>query len=175
MLPSEDFLQRLFLRAQDPQAAIWIYRDVRVDDRSDLIAYPPLAPAALTAAEIALGFAFPPLLHALYTRIGNGHFGPGYGLLSLDTDALPSTYEAVVPAYLQQRQHDPKWPEQLLLICDWGCAIYSCVDCRQPHAPVLRYDPNILTKRKPITAALRPESPSLQQWLQDWLDDRLDF
>jgi len=39
---------------------------------------------AVNAAEQAVGFPFPCLLRRLWTEVGNGGFGPGYGLLGLE-------------------------------------------------------------------------------------------
>jgi hypothetical protein len=41
---------------------------------------PPASVAEVDAAEATLGFAIPPLLRRLYTEVGNGGFGPDYGL-----------------------------------------------------------------------------------------------
>lgn len=43
----------------------------------------PVDAATLTRAEAALGFRLPPLLADLYLHIGDGGFGPEYGLLPL--------------------------------------------------------------------------------------------
>jgi hypothetical protein len=53
--------------------------------------FKPAKEVEIAAAERALGFGFPPLLRKLYLEIGNGGFGPGYGLQSVrsaDTDQL---------------------------------------------------------------------------------------
>lgn len=55
------------------------------------------------------------------------------------------------------------WPEKLLIICDWGCNIYSCLDCSQPECPVLRNDTNISFRTFAV------EAPSLHEWLEAWL------
>jgi hypothetical protein len=41
---------------------------------------PPVSSAAIAEAEIRLGFNLPVLLRELYQCVGNGRFGPGYGL-----------------------------------------------------------------------------------------------
>lgn len=45
-------------------------------------AFPPVSEDQLQATEAALGFSFPLVLRTLYTRLANGGFGPGAGLLS---------------------------------------------------------------------------------------------
>jgi hypothetical protein len=71
-------------------------------------------------------------------EIGNGGFGPGYGLIGL-TNGAPDDQDKTAPAiYDWFRGGDPhdaswEWPAGLLPICHWGCAILSCVDCADPN------------------------------------------
>ena len=67
------------------------------------------------------------------------------------------------------------WPTALLPICHWGCAIYSCVDCTRPEAPVVRFDPNGHELGEPWEGAFRPEASSLEMWLRRWLAGTLPF
>ena len=50
------------------------------------------------------------------------------------------------------------------MMCDWGCNIYSCVDCSRPELPVLRNDNNVSWSTFPI------EDPSLHAWLRRAVD-----
>lgn len=43
-------------------------------------AYPPASEEQLRATETSLGFLLPPVLHALYSEVANGGFGPGGGI-----------------------------------------------------------------------------------------------
>ncbi|MDT0474571.1 SMI1/KNR4 family protein [Streptomyces sp. DSM 41014] len=127
------------------------------------------APTA-ARAEAALGFALPPLLADLYLRIGDGGFGPEYGLLPL-LDSPPAGEPAVVTQYLANRESarkdpDRPWPEEILPISHWGCAMYACVDCRTPEATVLLHEPNAVAARD----AWYVDAPSLAEWLHAWLD-----
>ena len=100
---------------------------------------PPLEADARSRAERALGFPLPALLAALYAKIGNGGYGPGYGLLGVAGGATDDRGYDAVELYALYRQPDPDdpswaWPEGLPPLCHWGCAIYGCVDCtREPH------------------------------------------
>ncbi|WP_416959832.1 SMI1/KNR4 family protein [Streptomyces sp. Agncl-13] len=130
----------------------------------------PVDEATVTRAEAALGFRLPPLLAALYTRIGDGGFGPEYGLLPL-LDNPPAGEPAAVTQYLANRasgHQDPDWPwpEGILPISHWGCAMYACVDCRSPQATVLLYEPNA----DEADHAWYVDAPSLTDWLRSWLD-----
>lgn len=128
----------------------------------------PLSEAALGEAEVRLGFALPPLLRELYQHVGNGRFGPGHGLLSLDD--LGDGELSAVNLYLGMHQEDPaqplwKWPTGLLAFCDWGCNIYSCVDCINPPNAVLTYE----YVQGPMVSSFAPTRNSLESWLRDWL------
>ncbi|MFC8514321.1 SMI1/KNR4 family protein [Streptomyces sp. NPDC057257] len=128
----------------------------------------PVDAATLARAEAALGFPLPPLLAELYLRIGDGGFGPEYGLLPL-LDSPPAGEPAAVVQYLTNRAdalQDPEWPwpEGVLPISHWGCAMYACVDCHTPEAPVLLFEPNA----GQADHAWYVDAPSLTDWLHTW-------
>lgn len=113
----------------------------------------PVEADTLTRAEAALGFHLPPLLADLYLRIGDGGFGPEYGLLPL-LDSPPSGEPAAVVQYLANRKSSRKdpdwpWPEGVLPISHWGCAMYACVDCHSPQAPFSSSSPTPVTATTP--------------------------
>ncbi|MEU5098934.1 SMI1/KNR4 family protein [Streptomyces sp. NPDC020996] len=130
----------------------------------------PVDAATLTRAEAALGFPLPPLLADLYLRIRDGGFGPEYGLLPL-LDGPPAGEPAAVVQYLANRADARKnpdwpWPEGVLPISHWGCAMYACVDCHSPQAPVLLFEPNA----DDADHAWFIDAPSLTEWLRAWVD-----
>ncbi|GGR98165.1 SMI1/KNR4 family protein [Streptomyces humidus] len=130
----------------------------------------PVDEAVLVQAEAALGFPLPALLADLYLRIGDGGFGPEYGLLPL-SDHSQAGEPTAVSQYLANREsgrQDPDWawPEGVLPIAHRGCAMYACVDCRSPQASVLLFEPN---PGDPDHAWF-VDAPSLAEWLSAWLD-----
>jgi hypothetical protein len=107
----------------------------------------PASMQELADAESSLGFTIPALLNAIYREVGNGGFGPGYGLLGLKggaTNEHGHDAVALFDLYSQPAPNDPswRWPDGLLPICGWGCAIYSCVDCKAESNPIIIFDPN---------------------------------
>jgi hypothetical protein len=135
-------------------------------------AYRPLSETDLNEAERQLGFALPDLLRKIYCEVGDGGFGPGYGFYRLleGTDEFPD--ETVVQLYTSFRELDPEdpswsWPEKLLPLLDWGCAIRSCVHCSDPTLPVFRFDPN-----SGSIAVFSTEGYSFENWLEAWLDGK---
>jgi hypothetical protein len=134
---------------------------------------PALTTAQLKEAEAKLGFPLPPTLRLLYTRVGNGGFGPGYGLMGVLDGATDDQGETLDAWYARERQLEPDaagwcWPERLLPLCTHGCAIYSCVDAASPEERVLRFDPYDAEEEGAYEACLSLEGSSLREWLADW-------
>jgi hypothetical protein len=128
--------------------------------------YPRATPDEIALTEAELGFHLPPLLRRVYV-IANGGIGPGYGLLPVGEgdDTLAALYRSFVDSAHAPKPGEPgfdqyPWPEKLLPICDWGCAIWSCLDCRSDDGPV-------------VTAsngeAFVSTGHSLGSWLAAWL------
>jgi hypothetical protein len=142
----------------------------------------PVTKDDVAQAEIQLGFELPAFLRRVYLEVGDGGFGPGYGLFPLNT-SNPSI-DSLVTAYLAMRsmsqedidehwadeQEKPVlWPEQVLMLCDWGCNIYSCLDCSSPNLPIFRMDSNVSFVEWAV------EASSFQHWLEMWVDGKLLF
>ncbi len=144
---------------------------------------PPVSISDFEAAEKELGFQLPPLLRDIYTQVGNGGFGPGYGflkLLSLDQDKSTAAFtgedDSIVEVYQEHLLWNSRrklrknsldyWPHGVINLCNWGCNIYSCLDCTKPETPVLLFDPNQDRKKDIWTI----ESESFYDWLMNWLE-----
>ncbi len=133
--------------------------------------------AQLAQAEAALGFTLPPLLKELYGFVGNGGFGPAYGLLGIPGGATNEDGYDCVRLYLGLRtptEGDPhwSWPEKLLPVGHLGCGMYACVDCSSPDGVVVWFEPNPHVDGEPWDDAFVPLAPSLCAWLEAWLDGR---
>ena len=131
---------------------------------------PPLeraAPAAVEAAEHRLGALLPRLLRRLYLEVGNGGFGPGYGILGLDGGFTDDLGHNALEASDYFRDEFPD--VRLLALCTWGCAIYSLVELATPDAFMWGFDPN----GAPDERALYRQSITLPDWLERWIDGRL--
>jgi hypothetical protein len=123
--------------------------------------------------ERRLGFALPPLLKRLYLDIGNGGFGPGYGLVGL-TNGMPDDTGKTAPATYEVFRSDCSeepnwnWPHGLFPICHWGCAILSCVDCTDPNFQMRIFDPNVHHEGSDWADSFFLESPSFHSWIEAW-------
>lgn len=127
---------------------------------------PPLEKASagvLSEAERILGRPLPALLRRLYSEVGNGGFGPGYGVLGVfgghrddaghDAISLHQSWELPRPF--------------LLPICHWGCGIYSFIDLSTPAGAMWAYDPNPVPHDQ-LDNALVPQQKTFATWLEQW-------
>lgn len=146
-------------------------------------ALPPVSENDLVQAEAQLGFVLPSLLRSVYREVGNGGFGPGYGLFPLNKqDAFSDAENDLVTAYLGMRsmtqkdideywEEEPEkpvlWPEQVLIICDWGCNSYTCLDCASSALPLFHMDAN-----ESLGMWAIEEPPTFPLWLQSWIDGK---
>ncbi|MBF9070730.1 SMI1/KNR4 family protein [Streptacidiphilus fuscans] len=126
-------------------------------------------PARVTDQEIAdvesqLGFGLPQLLSLLYRDVANGGFGPEYTLLPLTGEGrtVLSEYGGLRAASFEC------WPHGVLPILDWGCGMYAAVDCLDPAAGVLLFEPN--AGPDDWAEAWFLDSLSLAVWLTAWLE-----
>ena len=133
----------------------------------------------IKSAEQQLGFALHPLLARLYRDVADGGFGPDYKLMPLFGPG-----ESVVGKYLAKREAAvgpkqpsepgdvvsdwPRWPEGVVPILPWGCAMYACVDCFDQDGQVLLFEPNAYLYG-PGAECWFLDSASLQAWLETWL------
>ncbi|MFJ8627873.1 hypothetical protein ACIRD3_34250 [Kitasatospora sp. NPDC093550] len=91
----------------------------------DRHAPPPAPHEAVAEAERVIGFAFPPLLRRLYTEVSNGGFGPLDGVLPVDVGQRD---EHIAESY----EHGPDPTGAVVPLYDWGCAMWSLIDFRDP-------------------------------------------
>lgn len=141
------------------------FTDLGYDSRSRLITSNP---AAVSSDEMRLGFALPSLLKRIYAEVGNGGFGPGYGLIGLTNGAPDDTGRTNPAIYEEFRSSDElNWPNGLLPICHWGCAIVSCIDCTDPNFRMRIFDPNVRDKGG-WSDCFFEETAAFSTWIRDW-------
>jgi len=107
------------------------------------VPHPLAAEGLIRDARRRLGFEIPKLLEDCYLKIGNGGFGPGYGLIGLegghasDFGSLVSTFEQLKS---DQEGEGGAWPKGMLPFNEWGSNIFSCVDCVSDGASVYTFE-----------------------------------
>jgi hypothetical protein len=135
-------------------------------DNPRLATCPPASPDDIAETEAQLGFALPPFLRRVYETVTNG-IGPGYGLLivgygegTLATEYRSRVDSTYVPERVEPGYDQHPWPERLLPICDWGCAAWSCLDCRSNDGPIVT-----ASEGRPFANT----GHTLRSWLSAWL------
>jgi hypothetical protein len=177
-MPASDqaFVQRLRERNADRGRAT----DGGIHPRKPL---PQVAAKALQAAERAIGLKLPELLRAIYLKVGNGGFGPEYGIVGikggakLDGYTLETCYQMMLK--LEKENAVWRWPERLLPVANYGCGMWSCVDCDYQKLPMVLWDPNNLDAdldgaeaRLNWGNAFWDQGLSLRTWLKGWLAEK---
>jgi SMI1 / KNR4 family (SUKH-1) len=133
---------------------------------------PACAPA--TASDVAsfealVEVRLPRFYVRLLTEVGNGGFGPGFGIIGIppngyfDDDLRASDLAA---AYVSGRQCDERaWrtPRGLIHLCNWGCGTFSYVDALSEDGAVVTDE--FVRDRIEYTET----APSLAPWLSDWV------
>lgn len=114
--------------------------------------------------ESQLKFPLPPLVRALYTEVGDGGYGPGYGVIELIR---------LVSGRIHMNQETSvewKWPERMVEFVNWGCHYFSGIDCSKASCPVYFFNHDLGVGDITLTDCLKLEEDSLENWLEAWLD-----
>ncbi len=130
--------------------------------RGTSLPYATASAEVVEEAERRLGFRIPALLKACYVRVGNGGFGPGYGIIGVEGGSV-SDHGNLVETHgvLKQDQESEgrAWPGGLLPFCEWGCNIFSCVDCSDLRHPVYTFQ----------DFAVGPQAYALDKFFELWM------
>ncbi|MBN2292697.1 MAG: SMI1/KNR4 family protein [Pirellulales bacterium] len=136
----------------------------KVLEQSPQLSYDKAPKDLVEKAELRLGFPIPPILFECYTKIANGGFGPGYGLIGLEGGAT-SDYGTIVETYHQlksdQESEGNEWKAGLLPFCGWGCNIFSCVDCNHEDFYVWQFEDFMVS----------PLNFNIEQFFHMWISD----
>ncbi len=152
-----------------------------VDSAAWVRPIPEIAPVAtladVDAAEAALGFPIPPLLRRLYTEVGNGRWGPSYGLEGIPTGGRKPDSNDLVGFYQQctapERALEApvvEWPRGLVVLIGKGCVDYEVCDFLRPPYAVHLLSGDTWDPERPVVEALTLVAPSLADRLDAWLD-----
>jgi hypothetical protein len=111
----------------------------------------PATSAVIEAGERAIGCALHPLHRRLLQEVGNGGFGPGDGLIGLPGGTLDGQGRSII-----ELRDLLSLPLPVVPLCDWGCAILSCIDCETGA---------VLTSEQD----LKDTGQEFHAWLEDWV------
>jgi hypothetical protein len=120
---------------------------------------PPAPPEVVSRSESALGFPLHPFHRRLLTEVANGGFGPGDGLIGLPGGRLDDAGRSIIElrSALWSGPKAAGLPAKVLALCDWGDAIWSCLD---------EETGNVLTLDE---SGLMDAERSLCSWFADWV------
>ena len=157
-----DLWARLREVAFDPTRATDMHADNHVIPLYRHVANDPLPVSALARAEARLRFALPQSLRELYTQVGDGNFGAGYGILPLLGGRYASTASSVVETYLAWRAGE--WPRDYLPFCYHGCTVYSVIDLNTGRIGIT--DTEVYEAGADSSEFLFWQKDSLSDWLE---------
>lgn len=141
----------------------------------------PTTVKELQVVEKDLGFDLPDLLKAIYSQVGNGGFGPQYGIVGIKCAPGPITLEACYRKMMKLDKENAiwRWPQHLLPLADFGCGMWCCIDCNSQRHPLFLWDPNDLDEglsgaeaRLNWGSAFWDQGLTLRTWLEGWLDEK---
>ncbi len=125
----DEIFEKIKKRANNPKH----YCDMVSGEPSVLV---PAIELQVLAVEKRLGFKLPDFLRRLYLEIGNGGFGPGYGLIPAaeggKADVFGQTIAEVYEAFTNPG-NELIIPDKMLPVLTWGCGIYTLIDCMDPN------------------------------------------
>jgi SMI1 / KNR4 family (SUKH-1) len=113
----------------------------------------PFAPASedvIKEAESELGFRIPELLRLCYLHVGNGGFGPGYGVFGLkggfkgDCGTLVDEYRCLKEVLVSKG----KGSKTVLPFCEFGDNMNACVDYADAKHVVYSFDQGRIWREK---------------------------
>ena len=133
---------------------------------------------AIEAVEEALGCPLPPLLRRVFLEVANGGFGPRSGDIlgapGYQGPAYRRGWDDLLDVHRVFRSGPgPHVPRHMLWLYDWGCGIWSLVDCSRPQGLMWVWDPNGAERPSPGNS-LFCQGISLAEWLAAWLQGRLE-
>jgi hypothetical protein len=178
--PSVDpFINEILQRALDPRRAT--YMREKIPSMFNSVPFegpgPRLSNEELLDVESRNGFLFPSRFRQLLTEVGDGGYGPGHGMLPIIARQVgrrgPSAFDLYRAYYGAQDEPGWSWPEGLLPLGDWGCLIFSCLDCSSSAGRIVRvsvgnFDPE--EGGDLFRDHAKEEAASLDEWLSKWLN-----
>lgn len=117
-------------------------REGRPSDYPNKLPLPePVSEEAIAEAEQVISYPLPPLLRRIYREIANGGLGPFGGIEGLpgghisDADDMLTVYQSCRQAVIEPGEQAPP-PEGVLFFCNFGCGMWTLLDCRHPQGQI---------------------------------------
>lgn len=136
--------------------------------------FPVASGSDVDTLERDLGFTVPSFYRDLLTKVGNGGYGPGYGLAGASNGASQEGHYVadLYKTFRAPRNEDPLWVwlEKLLPAAHMGCGMYWCVDCGENGGAIVWFEPNPHEDGQPWDDLLIPLADSMSSWFNRWLE-----
>ena len=149
----------------------------------------PIDPKTLAKIERALGVKLPADYRAVLLQVGNGGFGPDYGLAPLTLESLAGIPGKPLPdpkrpfplkerfSVLDAKGKRRRFPipkgtsvhDGAVMLTDIGCGYFTFLIVKGPKKGEVWADYTAAMEDAVIT----PVAPSFREWLEGWLDDAL--
>ena len=159
----------------DLQRAVWGRQAVAASNNRQKRSppFPPANSQQLERTEALIGFPLPEILRRIYLEVGNGGFGPEYGLLGIEGGADDGAGCTMVQKWFDARQDTllhPRLkklrPDYRLLPCIYcGCTVYLCLSGEFPEGPMWVYDQGARSRAKKFEVQTCTFSGILRLWL----------
>ncbi|WP_326655968.1 SMI1/KNR4 family protein [Streptomyces anthocyanicus] len=131
----------------------------------------PVGPDVIEEVEEAIGFPLPSLLKRLYLEAANGGFGPEEGILGAPGGEWNGDWSDIIDIHNAiQDDEDDTTPPYFVWIYEWGCGIWSLIDCRDPSGPMWAWDPNDGIENAAFSTGM-----NFTQWMTRALSGILDI
>lgn len=130
--------------------------------------YAVVSEAEVAKAEAAIGFPIPNLLRRIYLEVSNGIGGFPYRIVGLEggcegkVGTLVDEYRDLKAGF-EYFGRGSEWKPGTLPFCDWGCTIWSCVDCTDPSLSVSTCE----------DCELSPEGYTLHDFFRMWVKGKV--
>jgi hypothetical protein len=95
----------------------------------------------------------------LLTEVGNGGFGPGYGLIGLPGGApgVDGHFLVEFSRLLLLEPGASSLPGPIVVLWDWGCGVWACIDCETGAVLTIAED------------GLKDSGQTICAWFEDWV------
>jgi hypothetical protein len=164
-----DWIERLKIIAHDPERAVTAWTDPKATDANGNkylpTANPPATLEEIREFESKSGLTLPEDIRRVYLEVGNGQFGPAYGLDKLDR--MLEDFQRLINDNSYLESYGRPWMESVLPILEGGCDLLGVLDVRDGRIGTINYE---ILEGEPLESIIEWVAPSLRVWLELWMD-----
>jgi len=120
----------------------------------------PASEQDVRRAEAAIGYPLPPLVRRIYLELADGGIGPFGGIEGVNDGNYPLGYPTDWPDGPPDDPDIPPTPPRgVVFFCDFGCSMWTLLDCRHPQGQMWWWDQGDRHKLR----------LTLPEWFAAWL------